>query len=106
MVSFQTEYPNLGKFWEGPRFENVEIFYAHLEYFTDIWDILGPFGTFCFHLVHFSGFGILCQKIWQPWFRCDVPMPTSKTSNKLTMSTFLTPSDSLLQGLGAPLGFK
>jgi hypothetical protein len=25
-----------------------------LEYFTDIWDILGTFSTFCVHLVHFS----------------------------------------------------
>jgi hypothetical protein len=32
-----------------------------LEYFTDIWDILGPFGTFCVHLVHFPGFGTLRQ---------------------------------------------
>jgi hypothetical protein len=42
--------------------ENVDIFYGHLEYFTDIWGILGPFGIFCVHLVHFSGFGILCQE--------------------------------------------
>jgi hypothetical protein len=27
-----------------------------------IWDILLPFGTFCVHLVHFSGFGILYQE--------------------------------------------
>jgi hypothetical protein len=53
---FQTKNPDLGKFWEGPRSENVEIFYAHLEYFTDIRDILGPFGTFCVHLVHFFRF--------------------------------------------------
>jgi hypothetical protein len=26
--------------FEGLRLENVEIFYGHLEYFTDIWDIL------------------------------------------------------------------
>jgi hypothetical protein len=30
-----------------------------LIYFTDIWDILWPFGTFCVRLVHFSGFGIV-----------------------------------------------
>jgi hypothetical protein len=40
MVSFQTKNPNLGKFWRGPRLKNVDIFYGHLEYFTDIWDIL------------------------------------------------------------------
>jgi hypothetical protein len=33
-----------------------------LEYFTYIWDILGPFGTFCRYSVHFSGLGILCQE--------------------------------------------
>jgi hypothetical protein len=38
--------------------ENVVIFHGHLVYFTDIWDILWPFGTFWVHLVHFSGFGI------------------------------------------------
>jgi hypothetical protein len=37
--------------------ENVDIFYGHLEYFIDIWDIEWPFGAFCVHLVHFSGFG-------------------------------------------------
>jgi hypothetical protein len=30
-----------------------------LEYFTNIWGILRPFGTFCVHSVHFSGFGIM-----------------------------------------------
>jgi hypothetical protein len=38
---------------EGLRSENVEVVYGHLEYFTDIWDILEPFGTFCVYLVHF-----------------------------------------------------
>jgi hypothetical protein len=42
--------------------ENVDISYGHLEYLTDFRDILGPFSTFCVHLVHFSGFGILCQQ--------------------------------------------
>jgi hypothetical protein len=27
-----------------------------------IWDILLPFGTFCVHLVHFSGFGIMYRE--------------------------------------------
>jgi hypothetical protein len=39
-VSFQTKNPNSGKFLEGLRFENVDIFYGHMEYFADIWDIL------------------------------------------------------------------
>jgi hypothetical protein len=69
--------------------ENVDIFYGHLEHFTDIWDILLPFctfcvhfvhfvfiwyiscefGTFCVHLVHFARFGIYVapRKIWQTW---------------------------------------
>jgi hypothetical protein len=42
--------------------ENVELFYGHLEYFTDIRDILWPFGTFYVNLVHFSGFGIMYQE--------------------------------------------
>jgi hypothetical protein len=42
--------------------ENVEIFYGHLEYFTDIWDILWQLGTFCVHLLHFFGFGIMHQE--------------------------------------------
>jgi hypothetical protein len=37
----------------------MNVFYGHLEYFTDTWDILLPFGTFCAPLVHFSGFGIM-----------------------------------------------
>jgi hypothetical protein len=60
MVSFQTKNPNLGKFWGAlPRWENVDIIYIHLECFTDIWDILWPFGLLCVHLVHFSGFGTM-----------------------------------------------
>jgi hypothetical protein len=49
MVSFQTKNPNLGKFWMALDAEM-------LTYFTDIWDILRPFGTFCVHLVHFFRF--------------------------------------------------
>jgi hypothetical protein len=47
----------------------MEIFYGHLQYFTDIWDILWPFGTFCVHLQYFKDiWDILWPKIWQPWF--------------------------------------
>jgi hypothetical protein len=66
MVSFQTKNPNLGKILEGLRWEKIDIFSGHLEYFTDIWDILQTFGTFYDRLVHFvffwyifSSFGIL-----------------------------------------------
>jgi hypothetical protein len=38
MVYFQTKNTNLGKFWRALDLENV--FYCHLEYFTDIGDIL------------------------------------------------------------------
>jgi hypothetical protein len=44
------------------------IFYGHLEYFKDIWDILWPFGTFWDHLVHLIWFWChVPRKIWQPW---------------------------------------
>jgi hypothetical protein len=54
-----------GSILEGLRLENVNIFYCHLEYFTNIcdflmtiWNILRTFGIFYDHLVHLSGFGI------------------------------------------------
>jgi hypothetical protein len=46
--------------------ENVDIFYGHLEYFINTWDILWPFGIFCVHFAHF--FQCWChapRKIWQ-----------------------------------------
>jgi hypothetical protein len=46
MVSFQTKNPNLGKFLEGLRLENVDIFAA-------VWNILPTAGIFYDHLVHF-----------------------------------------------------
>jgi hypothetical protein len=39
---------------EGLKCENVDIFYAHPEYFTRIWDILWTFGTFC--VMYFGAF--------------------------------------------------
>jgi hypothetical protein len=39
MVYFQAKNLTLGKFLEGIGVENVYIFYGHMEYFTDIWDI-------------------------------------------------------------------
>jgi hypothetical protein len=51
--------------------ENVNIFYGHLEYFTEIWEIVWPFGTFCVNLLHFRFLGMMSQeKIWQPCSRC------------------------------------
>jgi hypothetical protein len=45
-----------------------------LEYFTDIWDILLPVGTFCVHLAHISGFGIMYrEKSGNPGANGDSP---------------------------------
>jgi hypothetical protein len=39
------------------------LLYCHKNrYFTDYWDILFPFDTFCVHLVHISGFGNMYQE--------------------------------------------
>jgi hypothetical protein len=46
----------------GLLIENVDIFFGHLEFFTNIRDILKPFGTFCVHLVHFVLFLVSCTK--------------------------------------------
>jgi hypothetical protein len=55
--------------------KNVCIVYDHLEYFTDIWYNLWPFGIVCGHLVYFSHFGMFGpREIWQP---CCVPMKLS-----------------------------
>jgi hypothetical protein len=53
MVYFKAKNTNL----EGFRLENGDMFYGLLGYFTDIWYIVLPSGTFYFHLVHYSGFG-------------------------------------------------
>jgi hypothetical protein len=37
---FSNQKSQFGYILEGPRLENVDIFYGHLEYFIDIWDIL------------------------------------------------------------------
>jgi hypothetical protein len=42
--------------------ENVDIFYDHSEYFTEIWDNVWPFGTFCVHLVHYLPVLVQCSK--------------------------------------------
>jgi hypothetical protein len=64
---FSNQKSQFGYILEGPRLENVDTFYGHLEYFTDIWDILGPFGTFCDNLVHFFQFWyVVSRKLWQP----------------------------------------
>jgi hypothetical protein len=37
---FSNQKSQFGYILEGPRLENVDICYGHLEYFTDIWNIL------------------------------------------------------------------
>jgi hypothetical protein len=37
---FSNQKSQFGQIFEGLGLENVDIFYEHLEYFTDIWDIL------------------------------------------------------------------
>jgi hypothetical protein len=45
MVYFQTQNPNLGKFWRAlERKMLVYLFYDHSEYFTALWYNLWPFG--------------------------------------------------------------
>jgi hypothetical protein len=62
MVYFQTQNPNLGKFWRVLQWKM-------LVYFIAIWSIFRPFGIFCGtfvifcgNLVHFPRFGILYQE--------------------------------------------
>jgi hypothetical protein len=48
----------------------------------EIWDILGPFDTFCIHLVHFSGFGIMYQeKSGNPDVRAEMASRNSRGRN-------------------------
>jgi hypothetical protein len=84
MGCFRTKNTNLGKFWRALDvkmliyFWPFGIFYGHLEYFMDIWNILWTFGTFYGqfydHLVHFVLIWYIFfqfwyhvpRKIWQP----------------------------------------
>jgi hypothetical protein len=62
----------------GLRLENVDVFYGHSEYFRDIWNILGTFGIFYYHLVQFVFDWYIFfrfwyhvpRKIWQPLRAC------------------------------------
>jgi hypothetical protein len=57
---FSNQKSQFGYILEGLRLDNLNIFYDHKDYFTDIWDdILSPFGTFCVLSVNFSGFGVM-----------------------------------------------
>jgi hypothetical protein len=51
---FSNQKSQFGQIFESLILENVDIFYVHLEYFTDIWifyDLLCSFGTFFVVLV-------------------------------------------------------
>jgi hypothetical protein len=37
---FSNQKSQFGKNFQGLRLENVDVLYAYMEYFTDIWDIL------------------------------------------------------------------
>jgi hypothetical protein len=68
MVSFQTKYTNLGKFWRALGGKMLIYILGLLGIFMDIWVILWPFGTFRVHLVHYFWFWYhVPRKIWQPW---------------------------------------
>jgi hypothetical protein len=76
MVCFQTKNTNWGKFWRALDWKMFTyIFYGHLEYFTDIGDIVWLFGTFCVYLVHFFRFWFhVPRKIWQPCYKRQTSM--------------------------------
>jgi hypothetical protein len=82
-IIFRTKNPNLANL-EGLRLENLGIFYGHLEYFTNICDILWPFGTSSVHLEHsFLFWYHVPRKIWQPWFQGGGYFPFWRLSNLL-----------------------
>jgi hypothetical protein len=60
MVYFLTKNPNLGKFFEGHRCENVEYFTDIFGYFMTMWYILCSLGTV------FRFWDHIPRKIWQP----------------------------------------
>jgi hypothetical protein len=63
MVCFQTQNPNLGKFWKVLQWEILACLMT-------IWSILLPFGLFCGNFVYFSPLWYFVpRKIWQPCAR-------------------------------------
>jgi hypothetical protein len=53
---FSNQNSQFGQISEDLKLENIDIFYCHSEYFTNIWDI------FYDHLVHFSGLASRTKK--------------------------------------------
>jgi hypothetical protein len=74
MVYFQTEEPNLGKFWRPLESKKVGILFGHLVNITATWKILRslgmyiswPFGYLVAIWYIFPRY-IVSRKIWQPW---------------------------------------
>jgi hypothetical protein len=54
--------PKLGKFWRVLQWKNLGNIKRQIWFFTAIWYILLPFGTFYGYLVYFSRFGMLYQE--------------------------------------------
>jgi hypothetical protein len=96
----------LDKFWRALDWKMLIYFMAicNTMYFTDIWYIVCPFGTFCVHLVHFVSICHIChichicflfwyivsKKIWQ--HRLSVSLSLSKlvpTVKKLDRSRWI-----------------
>jgi hypothetical protein len=50
MADFQTQNPNLGKFWRALDWKML----IYLEYFTILWNILLSFGIFYYPLEYFT----------------------------------------------------
>jgi hypothetical protein len=63
MVCFKTKNPNLGKFWRALDW-NILIYFMAIGNSLRTFGIcyLWSSGTFCVHLVHFFGFGIIHHK--------------------------------------------
>jgi hypothetical protein len=92
------------------RLEIVDIFYGHLEYVTDIWDILWSFGTCSVHLVHFFRFWYhVPRKLWQPCYVCtrsqlEIGEIVRWWWVSLLMTVFIQmTATTLLRGLVAPV---
>jgi hypothetical protein len=62
--------------------ENVGLFYDHLAYFTAIWYILRPFGTFYSHLVYSFLFLVSCTN------KNPATLPSSSNTGVLKFVTF------------------
>jgi hypothetical protein len=66
MLDFHTKSPDLVTYIL--EWKMFVMFYVLLDYFTDIWNMLWPFGIFCVHFAYFTLLWYAAAiKIWQPW---------------------------------------